>query len=75
MTSAPEITDDAIRQHLLTKVAAFQSRSGMSLWKISEAAVSDSKFLSKVQRGGNFTVSTYQRVIDWVDRQESDHAA
>lgn len=70
MTTAPDITDDTIREHLLARVTEYQTRTGMSLWKISKAAVADDKFIASVQRGGNFTIKTYQKVIDWLDEQE-----
>lgn len=75
MSDAIDITDDAIRQHLLARVDAFQAATGMSLWKISKEAVRDDKFLANVRKGGNFTVKTYQRVIDWLDSQERERAA
>lgn len=71
MTTSPDITDGTIREHLLRRVDEFQKRTGMSLWKISKAAVADDKFLGNVQRGGNFTIKTYQRVIDWLDEQDA----
>lgn len=70
MLESSDITEDAIRRHLLARVNAFRERTGMSLSRISDEAVNDSKFLANVQRGDNFTIRTYQRVIDWLDANE-----
>lgn len=73
MTMTPEITKDHIRDHLLARAKAFSEATGKSLSFISGEAVSDSKFLPEVASGKkeNFTLNTYQRVIDWIDAQES----
>lgn len=70
MNAPVEITADAVRQHLLDRVQAYRDRTPMSLSAISMAAVQDSKFLANVAKGDNFTLKTYQRVIDWLDEQE-----
>lgn len=75
MSISSDITDDTIRQHLLDRVSAYQERSKLALWRISKAATGDDKFLANVQRGGNFTIKTYQRVIDWLDEQDAERAA
>lgn len=71
MTDAPQITADAVRQHLLTRVDAFCERTKNSASHVGEQAVRDSKFIANVRRGDNFTVKTYQRVIDWLDAAEA----
>jgi hypothetical protein len=38
---------------------------------IGKAAISDDRFLARVVDGGNFTLDTYQRVIDWLDAAEA----
>lgn len=67
-----EITKERIREHLLSRASAYAASNGTSLSAISAEAVSDSKFLPEVASGKkqNFTLNTYQRVIDWIDAQE-----
>jgi hypothetical protein len=75
MVETLEITAEAVRQNLLARVSAFRDRSGCSLSYIGEQALRDSKFIANVQRGDNFTIKTYQRVIDWLDAEEARAAA
>ena len=65
------ITETEIRAHVLERAKAYASATGRSMSSISEEAVRDSKFLANVERGANFTVKTYQRVLDWLAEQES----
>jgi hypothetical protein len=67
-----DISKDTIRAHLLSRAKAFAAASGKTLSAISSEAVKDSKFLPEVDNGkkANFTLATYQRVIDWIDEQE-----
>lgn len=71
MSEAPEITEQAIRENLLRLAKAYAARTGCSLSSIGEAAINDSKFVANVERGKNFTVKTYQRVIDWINNAEA----
>lgn len=71
MSDAPEITDEAIRANLIARAEAYASRTGCKLSRIGEEAISDTKFLSNAKNGSNFTIKTYQRVIDWLDEQEA----
>lgn len=75
MSTQSDITADAVRQHLLDRAKAYADRSNTSLSAISMSAIKDSKFLANVERGDNFTLRTYQRVIDWLDAAERDLAA
>ena len=77
MATDIEITKERIREHLLARANAFAASHGTSLSAISAEAVSDSKFLPEVASGKkqNFTLNTYQRVIDWIDARESGEAA
>lgn len=63
------ITADAVRQTLLTRIDAFIATTGKSESFVGKEAVKDDRFVSRIRRGGNFTVETYQRVIDWLDEQ------
>jgi len=69
-------TSDTIREALLGKARAFASSRRSSFSAICIGAGVDSKFLSRVDAGENFSVKTYQRVVDWLDAQEAEeHAA
>jgi uncharacterized protein (DUF1778 family) len=75
MNAPVDISAEAVRQHLLDRAKAFSERTKTSFSAISQAAVADSKFLANVSRGSNFTVNTYQRVINWLDEQEATQSA
>lgn len=70
MNAHTDISAEAVRKYLLERAAAYVEREKSSFSFISQSAVQDSKFLANVERGANFTVKTYQRVIDWLDEQE-----
>lgn len=70
MSEPIDITETEIRAHVLERAKRFAAATGRSLSSISEEAVRDSKFLANVERGSNFTVRTYQRVLDWLVEQE-----
>jgi hypothetical protein len=71
MSDTIAITDAAIRENLLKRAKAYAAKSGCSLSFISKQAVGDDKFLRNAERGSNFTINTYQRVIDWIDAAEA----
>lgn len=72
MIEAAELSADDIRSHLLARVEAYATRSGMSVSAISKEAVKDDRFVARARAGANFTVKTYQQMMDWLDAQESD---
>lgn len=67
MDTPVEITADAVRQTLIARATAFSEAHGYSFSRIGDEALADSKFLARVRAGDNFTIKTYQRVIDWID--------
>lgn len=74
MSAASQITDitsDEVRKHLLTRARSFGAEFGLSLSAIGDGAIRDSKFLANVERGENFTIKTYQRVLDWIDAERA----
>lgn len=75
MLDQPDITKEDIRNALLTRAQAFGDRYDIRLSRIGEEAVRDSKFFTRISSGGNFTVETYQRVMDWLDAAERERAA
>jgi hypothetical protein len=71
MNTSIEITADTVRQHLLARAKAYCEAKNTSFSAIGKEAISDDRFLARVERGDNFTLSTYQRVIDWIDAKEA----
>lgn len=67
--SKTTITADTVRQSLLHRIDAYMAATGKSESFVGKEAVKDDRFVSRIRRGGNFTVETYQRVIDWLDGQ------
>lgn len=63
----PVLSADDVRQHLIARAERYARDHRCSLSYIGEQAVSDGKFLLNVKGGANFTLRTYQRVIDWMD--------
>lgn len=64
-----QITADQVRGHLLDRVNAYQSKVSVSDAKIGTDAVGDHKILVRIRAGENFTIKTYQRLIDWLEAQ------
>lgn len=74
MNAKPDITADSIRRNLISRARAFCEARKTSFSAIGKAAISDDRFLARVDAGGNFTLDTYQRVIDWMDAAEREDA-
>jgi hypothetical protein len=72
MSDVSEITASKIRDHMLARATAYSERTKSSFSFISREAVKDDRFLARAGRGANFTVETYQRMIDWLDAREAD---
>jgi hypothetical protein len=70
MHAQVELTAEAVRTHLLERARAYVEANKSSFSHISQSALGDSKFLKRVEDGDNFTIKTYQRVMDWLDEQE-----
>lgn len=64
--------DYQIRAALLRRAAQFTGITGASAAAIGRHAVNDPGFVPRIARGQNFTVSTYQRVMDWLDTHWPD---
>lgn len=72
MTQRTELTATDIRQALISRAEAFAKANKTSFSAMGIAAVGDSKFLSRVQNPAtNFNIKTYQRMVDWLDENES----
>tara|TARA_R110002051_G_scaffold325659_2_gene429842 strand:+ start:6680 stop:6931 length:252 start_codon:yes stop_codon:yes gene_type:complete len=65
-----ELSEDAVRAKLLERADSFAARTGYSQSRMSEEALRDSKFLSDVRSGRNFTVKTMQKFLDWLEGAE-----
>lgn len=74
MDAQLDISADDIRNALLERARRYCSDHDTSLSAIGLAAVNDSKFLTRVEKGFGFNIVTYQRVMDWLDGQ-SDASA
>jgi hypothetical protein len=66
-------TADDIRQKLIARAEAFSKKHDVSFSRIGLEALKDSKFLSEAKAGRNFTIGSYQTIMDWMD--EADRAA
>lgn len=75
MSEQPAITADEIRSNLLARATAYAEAAKTSFSAISKEAVQDDRFLARAAQGSNFSIKTYQRVIDWLDARESETAA
>jgi hypothetical protein len=75
MAKITPITAEAVRATLIARATAFCAAHNYSLSRLGDEALKDSKFLSRVQAGDNFTIKTYQRVIDWIDERERELAS
>lgn len=64
------LNSDDIRLSLLSRAKRYCEAANTSLSAIGMASVHDNKFLGKVQAGENFSIKTYQRVMDWLDEAE-----
>ena len=75
MSQISHIREDDIRACLVQTAEKFSKTSGMSLSAIGVASVGDSKFIARVRSGYGFNVKTYQRVMSWIECQQSLEAA
>lgn len=72
MTTKPHPTADDIRKRLLERAEAFAKAHKVSLSYIGLEALRDSKFLPEVRNGRNFTIRSYQTVMDWMDARDAE---
>lgn len=68
-------TSDTIRDALISKAEAFCTRNKTSFSAICNSVGIDNKFLARVKSGENFNIATYQKVMDWLEAAEREHAA
>lgn len=70
-----DLSPDAIRRLLLDRADAFSKKHNVSLSRIGVEALNDSKFLSEVRTGRNFTIESYGAVMGWIDAEEARRKA
>ena len=71
MEAPLDISAADIRKALLDRARRHCKDHDTSLSAIGLAAVNDSKFLTRVESGFGFNITTYQKVMDWLDAQSA----
>ena len=61
-----------LRSHLLLLADIKLESSGMSRAAISRAALNDNTFLTRVDRGENFTIGNFDKVVRWLSENWPD---
>ena len=67
MTRAEYPRGADIRAVLLWRAKSFARMTGVSLSAIAKQSLNDPARLSRVAKGHNFTIQTYDRVMGWLD--------
>lgn len=73
--STIDLSAETIRQKLVERAEDFSRKHDVSFSAIGMAALKDSKFLAEVKTGRNFTIRSYQAVMDWMDAEEAKRRA
>lgn len=60
-------TGEQLRAALLDRVTRYSHETGVAQSAIAKQSVNDPAFFTRLAKGRNFTVQTYQRVMDWFD--------
>lgn len=60
-------TGEELRAALLDRVTRYSHVTGVAQSAIAKDSLNDPAFFTRLAQGRNFTVSTYQRVMDWLD--------
>ncbi len=61
-------TGEELRAALLDRVTRFTHVTGIAQSAIAKQSVNDPAFFARLAKGRNFTIVTYQRVMDWLDQ-------
>jgi len=61
-------TGEQLRAALLERVARFTHVTGVAQSAIAKQSVNDPAFFTRLAKGRNFTIATYQRAMDWLDQ-------
>ncbi len=65
---------ETLRRSLLLLADIVRDHTGMSRAAVSRAAVNDNTFLTRVERGDNFTIGNHDRVVQWISDNWPDGA-
>lgn len=60
-------TGEQLRAALLDRVTRYSHVTGVAQSAIAKDSINDPAFFTRLALGRNFTVGTYQRVMDWLD--------
>lgn len=74
MNASLDISAQDVRRALLERAKRYCVDHGTSFSAIGIAAVNDSKFLARVEKGFGFNIATYQKVMDWLDAESAPSA-
>lgn len=69
----PYPTEVDVRTALLTRARAYRRLTSQSFSAIGHKALNDPHFLHNVEQGKGFTLRTYQRVMDYIERETKRH--
>ena len=61
-------TESEIRSALIERMQAFCAASGIAPSMVCRAVMNDTNFFTKLVAGGNFTITTYQRLHTHFDQ-------
>lgn len=62
-------TDADIRNALLARASLYAEQSGTALSAVGKRSLNDPAFFARLAAGRNFTISTYQRAMEWLDQE------
>jgi len=57
-----------LKTSLINAAQAHRKTTGEALATTANKVINDGKFFSRIERGGGFTVRTYQRFMDYFDK-------
>ena len=60
-------TEDEVRVALLERMLEHSIVTGTPLWEISRSAIGRHGFIYEIARGGDFRISSFGRVMRWLD--------
>lgn len=64
-------TSDQIRQALIADIAAYCEATGKSKEEVSKLALNDTKFISRLEGGGNVTLKSIDKVLKFINTGQS----
>ena len=60
-----------LKDQLLNDADSFCERRGMSRARLATIVVNDGKFFDRIERGGGFTVATYEKFMAFFAKEEA----